>query len=95
MYTRPLSDRAAVDLKGTIGLIALTSVIDNYTTSASTGSGLLVDARAAVRYDVFRRWAIFAEGGFQSSNVHRADADAYMNVLALVSGLGIAFRPKW
>lgn len=95
MYTYPLSAKAAVDLKATVGLMALTPVIDNFTTSDETGNGLNLDMRAAVRYDVFRRWALFAEGGVQSSNVSFPASGARTDVRVLVSGLGIAYRPKW
>jgi opacity protein-like surface antigen len=58
------------------------------------GSGLGIDLRAAVRYDVLRRWAIFAEGGIQGSNVSFASGGR-TSYRALISGLGIAFRPAW
>ncbi len=95
MYTYPLGAKSALDLKATLGMMALTPVIDNYTTGDGTGTGLNVDVRAAVRYDVFRRWAVFAEGGVQSSNVTFLLTGARTDVRALVSGLGIAYRPKW
>ena len=95
MYSYPLGAKASLDLKGTAGFVALTPVIDNYTTSDETGSGLLIDVRAAIRYDVFRRWAIFADGGLQAANVSYPASGAATDVRALVSGIGIAFRPKW
>jgi hypothetical protein len=94
MYTRPIGARGALDLKATVGLMALTPVIDEFTTGDGTGSGLNLDVRAAVRYDVFRRWAVFAEGGFQGANVS-FPTGARTDVRTLVSGLGVAFRPVW
>lgn len=95
LYSYPLGSRAAIDLKGTAGLMALTPVEDNYTSSGSTGSGLVFDTRAALRYDVFRRWALFAEGGFQFSNVFMPLENGDRPVRAVVGGFGFAFRPKW
>lgn len=95
MYTYPLGPRGAVDLKGTLAYFALTPVVDSYTTGDRTGSGLGFDVRAAVRYDVFRAWAIFAEGGVQASNVSFPASGRHTDLRALVSGLGIAYRPRW
>jgi hypothetical protein len=94
MYSRHLNARAAVDLKAMFGLAALTPVIDSYTTNDGTASGLAVDLRIALRYDVFRRWAVFAEGGLQTSRT-KFSSDARTNYSALISGLGVAFRPAW
>lgn len=95
LYSYPLGSRAAIDLKGTTGLMALTPVEDSYSTQGSTGSGLVFDTRSAIRYDVFRRWALFAEGGFQFSNVYMPLENGHRDVRAIVGGFGIAFRPKW
>lgn len=94
MYSYRLNARAALDLKAMFGLMALTPVVDSYTTGDGTGSGVAVDMRATVRYDVFRRWALFAEGGVQSSGVSFSSG-ARKDVRAMISGLGIAFRPAW
>lgn len=94
MYSLPLGARAGLDLKGMLGLFALTPVVDSYTTVDGTGSGLGLDARAAVRYHVFRRWAVYAEGGLQAAPVS-FDSGRRTGHRALISGLGIAFRPAW
>ena len=94
MYSLRLDPKAALDLKAMFGLIALTPVVDSYTTIDGTGSGAGIDMRATVRYDVFRRWALFAEGGLQASGVS-FDSGLRTDYRALISGFGIAFRPAW
>ena len=94
MYSLRLNARAALDLKAMVGMIMLTPIEDSYTTEDGTGSGLGVDIRAALRYDVLRRWALFAEGGLQSSGVS-FDSGARKDYRALISGFGVAFRPAW
>jgi hypothetical protein len=94
MYTHRLNARAAVDLKAMFGQMALTPVIDSYSTDHGTGGSLGIDLRTAVRYDVFRRWAVFAEGGVQASRVSFSSG-VRKDYRALVSGVGIAFRPAW
>jgi hypothetical protein len=94
MYSLRLNTRAALDLKAMFGMIMLTPVEDSYTTDDGTGSGFGVDVRAALRYDVLRRWALFAEGGLQSSGVS-FNSGARKDYRALISGFGIAFRPSW
>jgi len=94
MYSLRLNARAALDLKAMFGMIMLTPVEDSYTTDDGTGSGFGVDVRAALRYDVLRRWALFAEGGLQSSGVS-FKSGARKDYRALISGFGIAFRPSW
>lgn len=84
-----LGPRLALDLKAMAGMIVLTPVEDSYATYGGEGTGLGVDVRATLRYDVFRRWAIFADAGLQSSTSSLADYHA------LISGLGAAFRPSW
>lgn len=94
MYSHSLNARAALDLKAMLGLFALTPVIDSYTTVDGTGSGLGLDLRAALRYDVLRRWAVYAEGGLQASDVS-FNSGRRTDHRALISGLGILFRPAW
>jgi hypothetical protein len=94
MYTLGLGPRAALDLKTMVGLITMMPVVDTRASDDDRGSGLGIDLRAAVRYDVLRRWAIFAEGGIQSSNVS-FPSGGRTSYRALISGLGIAFRPAW
>lgn len=94
MVSYPLGARAAVDLKAMFGLLALTPVVDGYTTADGTGSGLGLDLRAAARYDVFRRWAVFAEAGTQSAAVSFSTG-LRTDHRAIISGFGIAFRPMW
>jgi len=94
MYSYRLNAKAALDLKAMFGLMTLTPVVDSYTTADGTGSGFAVDMRAAVRYDVFRRWALFAEGGLQWSGASFSSG-ARKDYRALISGFGIAFRPAW
>lgn len=89
LYSVPLRPRLALDLKGMAGMIVLTPIEDSYATVGGEGVSLGVDLRATLRYDVFRRWAIFADAGLQSSSSSVAD------YRALISGLGAAFRPAW
>lgn len=93
-YTHRLGARSALDLKAMLGLMALTPVVDSYTTSDGTGGGLGFDLRATVRYNVFRKWALFAEGGLQSSAASFSTGTR-KDYRAMISGLGIAFRPAW
>ena len=93
-YSHRLTAKAALDLKAMFGLVALTPVVDGFSSTDATGSALGVDLRAAIRYDVFRRWAIFAEGGVQSSGVSFSDGSR-KDYRAVISGFGIAFRPAW
>jgi hypothetical protein len=94
MYTVPLGNRAALDVKGTIGLAALTPVIDNYASDSDTGPGLALDLRTTLRYDFATRWAVFAEGGVQATNT-TVGAGVAQKYRALIAGFGIAFRPQW
>ena len=94
LYSLRLNTRAAVDLKVMFGLVVLTPVVDSYTTDDGVGSGPGIDVRAAVRYDVFRRWAVFAEGGVQGSGV-TFNSGVRKDYGALISGFGVAFRPAW
>jgi hypothetical protein len=94
MYTVPLGNRAALDVKGTLGLAALTPVIDNYASDSDTAPGLAIDLRTTLRYDVATRWAVFAEGGVQATNTS-GGTSASQKYRALIGGFGIAFRPQW
>lgn len=94
MYSLPFSPRAALDLKAMLGMIVLTPVVDGYTADGGVGVGLGLDVRATLRYDVLRRWALFAEGGVQSSGVS-FDPVTRTDYRALISGFGVAFRPTW
>lgn len=93
LFSHHVNAKTALDLKGMFGLIALTPVVDSYTTADGTGSGLAVDLRAALRYDVFRRWALFTEVGIQSSAVS-FNSGVRKDFGAMISGFGIAFRPR-
>jgi hypothetical protein len=94
MYSHRLNAKAALDVKAMVAFAVLTPVVDSYSTDDGTGAGLGVDVRAAVRYDVFARWAVFAEGGLQSSGVSFGPG-VRKDYRAMISGLGIAFRPVW
>jgi hypothetical protein len=94
MYSRRLAAKTALDLKAMFGLITLTPVVDQFSSPDAQGSGFGVDVRAAIRYDVFRRWAIFAEGGVQSSGVSFLDGSR-KDFRAVISGIGIALQPAW
>ncbi|MFN2316604.1 MAG: hypothetical protein ABR551_03880 [Gemmatimonadales bacterium] len=94
LYSVRLNARTAVDLKAMVGLMVLTPVVDGFTTGDGIGTGPAVDLRAAVRYDVFTRWALFAEGGLQSSRVS-FDTGVRTDYRAMISSFGIAFRPAW
>lgn len=89
MYSVPMGSRAAVDFKAMLGMIVLTPVEDGFATVGGEGVGLGLDARATFRYDVRRRWAVFADAGF-----HYSGSDV-VDYRALISGLGFAFRPMW
>ena len=93
-YSHPLGSRAALQLKAMAGFVALTPVVDGFAAQSGTGSGLAADVRAAVRYDVTRRWSVFTEGGVQASNVS-FDNGNRTDFRALISGFGVAFRPSW
>jgi hypothetical protein len=92
MYSHRINHKAALDLKAMIGLIVLTPVVDSYADLVVSGLG--VDMRAALRYDVFRRVALFAEAGVQSSNGSSADG-VRNDYRAMISGFGVAYRPQW
>ena len=94
MYSVPLGEKGAVDLKAMFGLMATAEIIDGFGTDGRWGNGLMIDLRSAVRYDVFRRWCVFAEVGFMSSNQTIWDGTR-KDVRVLTSGLGVAFRPVW
>ena len=93
MYSVRLSARSAVDLKAMVAFIALTPIVDSYTTIEHSVGSVGVDMRAAVRYDVLRRWAVFAEGGVQMSSV--SFQAGRKDFGALITGFGVAFRPTW
>jgi hypothetical protein len=93
-YSRRLGARATLDLKAMAGFVILTPVVDSYSAQGSEGIGPAADLRAAVRYNVSRRWAMFAEGGVQASNVSFDDGTR-TDYRALVSGFGLAYRPAW
>jgi hypothetical protein len=93
-YAQPLGARATLDLKAMAGLVALTPVLDRRAGPDDQGNALGVDLRAAVRYNVTRRWAVFAEGGVQAANVSFDNGDK-KDFRAMISGFGIAFRPAW
>lgn len=94
MYSLRLNARAALDLKAMLGWFVLTPVEDSYTTDDGVGTGVGLDLRAALRYDVLRRWALFAEGGLQSCGASFGSG-ARKDYRALISGFGVAFRPAW
>ncbi|MFU8862001.1 MAG: hypothetical protein ACNA8K_16445 [Cyclonatronaceae bacterium] len=94
MYSHHFNARAALDLKGMFGVFVLTPVVDSYTTADGTGSGFGVDLRAALRYNVYRRWALFTEAGIQSAGVS-FDTGVRKDYRAIISGFGVAFRPRW
>lgn len=94
MYSLPLSPRASLDLKAMLGMIVLTPVVDSYTTDEGVGVGAGIDLRATLRYDVLRRWAIFGEAGIVSAKASFG-GDTRTDYRALISGLGVAFRPMW
>jgi hypothetical protein len=94
MYSQRLSAKAALDLKAMFGLITMSPVIDGFGDPANQGNSLGADLRATLRYDVFRRWAVYAEGGIQASNVSFRNGDR-KDYRAAISGFGIAFQPAW
>lgn len=94
MYSIPLNTRTALELKAMAGIVVLTPVEDGYTTDDGVGTGVGVDLRAALRYDLARRWALFAEGGVQASGASFSSG-ARTDYRAVISGFGVAFRPAW
>jgi hypothetical protein len=94
MYSQRLGARSTLDLKAMAGWTSLTPVIDSYSSPEDQGNSLGLDLRAAVRYRVFARWVVFAEGGVQAANVSFDNGDR-KDYRALISGFGIAYRPGW
>jgi hypothetical protein len=94
MYTLPLGARAAIDVKAMIGTLKVTRVVDNYATDHVEETGVGFEIRGTMRYDLYRRWAVFAEGGLQSTGVTFASGSRG-DYRALISGFGVAYRPKW
>ena len=94
MYSLPLSRKTALDLKAMIGFVVLTPVVDSYTTVHDVGQGPAVDVRATLRYDIFKRWALFAEAGMHSAGVS-FPTGLRRDVRVATSGFGVAFRPVW
>ena len=94
MYTIPLGARAALDLKAMAGFVALTPVIDSYTTGHKTGAGFGGDLRAVIRYDVFTHWAVYAEAGLETSR-SSFPSGLTGSMGSAMSGFGIAYRPSW
>ncbi len=92
MYSFPISRKAVFDLKGMLGFIATTEVVDSY--KAGQGVGLATDLRALVRYNVSRRFALLAQGGVLLSNQSMTDGSR-TDLRILISGLGVAYRPSW
>lgn len=94
MYAIPLGTKTALDLKGLIGLMGSAEVTGGYGSLDRSGGALMYDLRSTLRHDVFRRWAVFGEAGFIYSNQQLGDGTR-KDVRALISGMGIAFRPAW
>ena len=94
MFVVPLGARAAVDLKAMLGLMGTAEITDSYGSNARSGSGLMIDLRSAFRYDFASRWCAFVEAGLISSAQTLGDGTR-KDVRALVSGIGVAFRPVW
>lgn len=94
LYSHPIGTRAALDLKLLIGWISGTPVIDSYSTIHGIGHGTSAEFRTAVRYDVFRKWAVFAEVGAQSGSVSFRTGRR-TTIGNLISGVGVAYRPQW
>jgi hypothetical protein len=94
MYSQRLDARTALDLKAMTGWISLTPVIDGLAGPNDQGNSLGVDLRAAVRYQFFTRWTVFAEGGVQAANVSFLNGER-KDYRALISGFGVAYRPGW
>ncbi len=96
VYSIPLSTKAAVDLKAMAGQTGLQQLVaDTYTTTGARADGLLFDVRAAFRYDVRPQWVVFAEAGLQTTSSVGFETGVRKNFRAIVSGVGIAFRPAW
>jgi hypothetical protein len=94
MYSLPLGRKTAMDLKTMVGWMGTVEVTDSYANDLSAGDAIALDVRATLRYDLFRRWAVFAEGGVAAANVKLRDGTP-KPVSSLISGLGVAFRPAW
>jgi len=94
MYSRALSRKLIVDIKPKIGFMAVTPVVDSYTTSAETGHGVALDLRGGLRFNIHRRWALLGEVGLMSSPQGYVDGST-QTVTAIVSGIGFAYRPAW
>ena len=94
MYAIPLGAKAAVDLKAMLGLMGTAEITDSFGSNARSGAGWMFDLRGAFRYDFATRWCAFIEAGLISSAQTLGDGTP-KDVRALVSGIGVAFRPVW
>ncbi|MEO7183196.1 MAG: outer membrane beta-barrel protein [Gemmatimonadaceae bacterium] len=94
MYSRRLGSRTALDLKAMAGWTSLLPVVDSRASDNDQGNSLGIDLRAAVRYQVFSRWAAFAEGGVQAANVTFPNG-GQKDYRTMITGFGIAYRPGW
>jgi hypothetical protein len=91
MYTQRLSSRAALDLKAMAGWMSLRPVIDGLSDPNDQGNALGVDLRAAVRYQMFSKWGVFAEAGVQGANI-TLGTGARQDYRAVISGFGVTYR---
>lgn len=93
MFSLPVKDKFFFDLKAKLGWVTAQLVIDDYVTKKNIGTGLGIDLRASFRYNFSRRWSIFTEAGYLSSNQKFQDGrEEKMQVIIL--GLGIAVNFK-
>lgn len=80
-----------VDLKAKAGLIVSSYVLDSYANGDRLGTSFGLDLRSSVRYNIFRRWCLLAEGGYITANQKYGDGHKG-KLQAVLTGLGFGFR---
>lgn len=91
MYALPLSEKLTFDIKAKIGFLGTTLIVDTYENQDNVGSGLGIDIRSGLRYNLARRWCLFAETGLVHSNQKMGDGRKG-KIQFLLTGFGIGFR---
>jgi len=91
MISLPVSERLIFDVKGKIGILITTLVVDGYENQENTGRGPGIDIRSSLRYNFARRWSLFTEAGLVHSNQKMGDGRKE-KIQFILTGLGIGFR---
>jgi hypothetical protein len=91
MFSLPLSERFIFDIKTKIGLMGTSLIVDTYENQENIGSGIGIDIRSALRYNLARRWCIFTEAGLVHSNQKMGDGRKE-KIQFILTGFGLGFR---